>query len=220
MKDSGKTAKSSKCERSSDDKASYIISSATLTLRLGVCAPNNANKVFCTSANLRNTSLGVHPTGSFNSEATTRKAKGTYSNFSAILSNAPRVAFSSYPEILNTVEIDALVEPEYLVEHQKNWIDFYSKFDNPIEKEFFKPYWIPLQTNSYDFFIDMSDKNYPLFETRYFFYEPYQWYKKYIVKNIYELLLSSDDDKINIETIMELNDKERWNLVMELFNKN
>lgn len=127
---------------------------------------------------------------------------------------------STYPQLLNQLEIDDIIVPDQIIENQQNWINLYCKFDNPIEKEFFKTYWIPLQYNSFDFFIDMSNKNYPVFETKYFFYKPCQWYKKYLVKNIYELLISVDDDTIDIEKIMKLNDKERWSLVMELFNKN
>ena len=125
---------------------------------------------------------------------------------------------NSYPKVLSTLRMKEIHSPDSLDESQIEWIWLCSKFDNIIEIEFFKPYWIPLEVNSYDYFMDISDENYPVFDINYFFYEPYRWYKKIVSEDIRDILLSPDTG-LDLKKILDKNDKIRWNQVAEFFKE-
>lgn len=125
---------------------------------------------------------------------------------------------NSYPKVLSTLRIEEIHSPDNLDEAQIEWIWLCSKFDNLLEIDFFKTYWIPLEVNSYDHFMDISDENYPIFDINYFFYEPYRWYKKFISTDIKEILLSPDTGH-DLRKILDKNDKIRWKQVEEFFKE-
>jgi len=96
-----------------------------------------------------------------------------------------------YPSILKELNLDGLIKPEDLDSYQKDWLWLCSKFQG-IERDFFRPYWIPIQTDAYDFFIDLSDSELGIFKTHYFFFEPYQWFRHYFFDSLRELILSTN----------------------------
>jgi hypothetical protein len=124
----------------------------------------------------------------------------------------------SYPELLSKISLDNIQEPDNIDSEQQDWIRLCSKFTHPLEKDFFKPYWIPIVKDSLDYFIDLSDDSYPIFETKYFWLKPYKWYKKYLTHNIIELLLAPDDG-INIENFKIRIEQQHWDTIQELFKK-
>lgn len=99
---------------------------------------------------------------------------------------------NTYSALLDRLKISRIHNSVNLDEAQNNWLWLCSKFEDPIEKQFFKPYWIPIEVDSYDYFMDISDMHYPVFEIHYFFFEPYRWYKKFIATDIRDLLLNLD----------------------------
>jgi hypothetical protein len=125
---------------------------------------------------------------------------------------------NSYPKVLSSIKMEEIHKSENLDEAQIDWIWLCSKFDNPIEKDFFKPYWIQLSVNSFDYFMDISDEKYPIFEVCYFFYEPYRWYKKFISEDIRDILLSPDTG-LDLRKILDKNDKIRWQQVSMFFKE-
>ena len=125
---------------------------------------------------------------------------------------------NSYPELLSGIKMEEIHNSENIDEAQIEWIWLCSKFDNPIEKDFFKPYWIQMSVNSFDYFMDISDENYPIFEVQYFFYEPFRWYKKFVSEDIRDILLSPDTG-LDLRKIVDRNDKIRWNQVGEFFKE-
>lgn len=76
---------------------------------------------------------------------------------------------------------------EDLLEVQKEWISLCSKFSG-MEKNFFKPYWVPVFSDSMDFFIDLSDKNLPVIESIFYFIEPAQYMKIVLLKKGKDLM--------------------------------
>lgn len=62
----------------------------------------------------------------------------------------------TYPTILSDLRIEDIIEPDNLYQQQEDWIRLNFKFKG-IEKEFFKPYWLPIQRVKFDYFIDISD---------------------------------------------------------------
>jgi hypothetical protein len=84
-----------------------------------------------------------------------------------------------------------LITPAGLLFHQSEWVQWCSKFEG-MEKEFFKPYWVSIDS-SFDYFIDMSDSSFPVFEPFYdCIHEPYHWKKQFLCHNIAGLMMAED----------------------------
>ena len=66
-------------------------------------------------------------------------------------------------EELKELKIENIIKPEELIENQRNWVLSCMLFTEK-KKEFFKPYWVPLQKGDSMIFIDISDANYPVFD--------------------------------------------------------
>ena len=104
----------------------------------------------------------------------------------------------TYPDVLSELKIEDLITPDELNKQQEEWIWLCSKFTG-MEKEFFQPYWIPIQKSGYDYFIDISDDKFPVIEA--FFdsiRKPYHWEKKFLFKSIDKLMLA-EDNNIDLE---------------------
>ncbi len=100
---------------------------------------------------------------------------------------------------------------------QMEWVSLVSKFVHPLEKEFFKPYWVPIESDSYDLFIDLSSKTFTLFEVQYFPFEPYQWYNKVWFEDMGEFLAWATDPSVDIDRQLKENDKKFQEIEKELF---
>lgn len=126
---------------------------------------------------------------------------------------------STYPEIARKLDAFNPLSLDELNNSQLEWISLVAQFDNPIETDFFKDYWVPIQKDGYDYFIDLSSESLPLFEAHYFFFAPYRWYKKYIFKDLSQFLIDIDKSGFNIERHFEKLDNERWSEVTNFFNE-
>jgi hypothetical protein len=126
---------------------------------------------------------------------------------------------STYSEIVKKLDNFCPLKIEQLNDSQLEWISLVAQFDNPIETSFFKDYWVPIQKDGYDYFIDLSSDSLPLFEAHYFFFEPYRWYKKYIFKDLSQFLIDIDKSGFNIESHFKVLDDERWSEVTNFFNE-
>ena len=115
---------------------------------------------------------------------------------------------SSYPELKSKLENFNPLSSESINESQLEWISLVSQFDREAEKVFFKPYWVPIQCDSYDYFIDLSSPSLSIFVAQYYFFEPYRWLKKYLFKNITEFLASVHNPSINLDSQLRANDEE------------
>ncbi len=124
----------------------------------------------------------------------------------------------TYPDLLSNIDLQNLHDSESINTEQEDWVRISSKFDHTLEKEFFKPYWVPIVRDSLDYFIDLSDENYPIFETHYIFFEPYNWHKQFIIEDIRSLLLASDAN-IDLHEIIEHNEGRRWEQVHHFFEQ-
>ncbi len=107
----------------------------------------------------------------------------------------------TYPSLLAKLKIDDLITSDELIKHQNDWINLYSQYDGK-EADFFKPYWIPIQRTSYSYFLDMSDKKYPVFETSFFPFEPYDYTKTILFDSITDFMLL-EDNRVNIEELRQ-----------------
>jgi len=100
---------------------------------------------------------------------------------------------ATYPELIHKLKTFQPIDAKNIACSQLEWVSLISQFDHPLEKEFFKPFWVPINQNEYDYFIDISSETFSLFEIQYLSYEPYRWRKKYLVEDIRDYLLLADD---------------------------
>jgi len=126
---------------------------------------------------------------------------------------------ASYPELTLKLKDYNPLKAKNLNETQLEWVSLISQFDNPLETEFFKPYWVPIQCDSYDYFLDLSSDTLAIFKIDYFYFKPYRWYKKYLFKDIVDFLISPDDHSINIGEQLFENERKMWNEVDGFFQE-
>jgi len=120
---------------------------------------------------------------------------------------------TSYPELTSKLKDFKPLAIEDINESQLEWVSLVSLFDNSIEVDFFKSYWVPIQSDSYDYFIDLSSGSFPIFEINYFSSEPYRWGRNIILKDISEFLASVDDPSIDIAKQISQNRDKRTVLI-------
>ena len=108
---------------------------------------------------------------------------------------------NTYPDLMLKLKLDKLIKPEALDIRQQDWVRIVSKYDG-LEKDFFKPYWVPIEANSLGVFIDLSDKDLPVFEMEYFFFKPYHYFKTFLFYKISDLLMATEQD-INFKEFEE-----------------
>jgi hypothetical protein len=106
----------------------------------------------------------------------------------------------TYPELLAKLNFDFL-KPEDLDNRQEDWVRLVSQYDG-LEKDFFKPYWVPIGRKQLDIFIDLSDSEFPLFEMEFFFFEPYHYFKTFLFYKMSDLLLAPENN-INFKEFEE-----------------
>lgn len=98
----------------------------------------------------------------------------------------------SYPNQLKELKISDLITSQELNQYQDDWVRIQSKFEG-IEKDFFQPYWVPLQKESYEFFIDLSDSSYPIFEFQFQIYRPYKYVRMNFFLGINDLIFAIEN---------------------------
>lgn len=106
----------------------------------------------------------------------------------------------TYPALLSKLNFD-FIKPDTLDCRQQDWVRLVSQYDG-LEKDFFKPYWVQIGRNQLYIFIDLSDKELPVFEMEYFFFEPYHYFKTYLFYKISDLLVATESD-INVKEFEE-----------------
>lgn len=94
-----------------------------------------------------------------------------------------------HPETFDALGVD-FISPYMLEERIKDWLWLLSKLTHPLETQFFQPTWIPLEKYGYDIFTDLSNSNFPVFESKYKFYDPMYWYNVVLTKKISEVIFN------------------------------
>ena len=97
----------------------------------------------------------------------------------------------TYPLVLSELELVEIVSPQELQKHQKAWVELYLSYEG-MEKLFFRPYWVPISSAGYDYFIDLSDPDYPIFDTHYQWFDPQCYIRVNIFDSINHLMLAED----------------------------
>lgn len=101
---------------------------------------------------------------------------------------------STFSEVSCRIKNFRFIEANDLDQLQVEWIWVLSQLENPIDFNFLKSYWVPVNADKYNIFIDLSVPEFELFEIDYFNYEPYQWIKFPLIRDINQFTLSVDVD--------------------------
>jgi hypothetical protein len=92
-----------------------------------------------------------------------------------------------FPATVRAFKEGELAKPGDLLESLRAWVSLYRQYTG-MEKDFFKPYWVPFLKDSMDVFIDLSDKDLPVFETPYYFIGTQKYIKLDLFKSAKDLL--------------------------------
>ena len=101
---------------------------------------------------------------------------------------------NAYSETFSQIKGFRLITAEELDQSQQEWLWLLSLLDNPIETDFYKPCWVPINANEYDQFFDLSSPTLELFQVDYFCFEPYQWFKYPLITHIDQFMFEIDED--------------------------
>lgn len=126
----------------------------------------------------------------------------------------------SYPQLISKLKGFNLLDEKEVEASQKEWLLLMDKFDNPLEKDFFNPWYVPVLKDGYDLFIDLSSPGFTLFEIHFFAFPPYTWTKKIWFKNISDFLLAGSESDIQIEVELKKNERVWKKEIKDLFQLN
>ena len=120
----------------------------------------------------------------------TKRYENFLSSWGPVFQRIPSILniLSSYPELCKKIKFLSPRNLDHLHDIQKEWISVISRFDNPIETSFFKEYHVPVEKDSYDYFIDLSSDRLSIFLLNFYQSEPYHWYKSIVFNDVNELM--------------------------------
>jgi len=124
----------------------------------------------------------------------------------------------SCPDVLAGLEMGKVISLEAMDASQEDWVRLCTQFDHPMEQEFFKPWWVPITKDDYDYFIDLSDQRFPVFNIHFYFLEPYGWQREFVVEDISVILLA-EERGVDLQKVVEKNEQETWNSICRKFDE-
>jgi hypothetical protein len=93
---------------------------------------------------------------------------------------------------------------EGLEESQLEWVALLAQQEHPVEIEYLKEYWVPIQKNKYSYFMDISTERFEVFMA-YFMPVPTPYYKKeFHVTDMKQFLINIDDPSFDMTSHMRL----------------
>jgi hypothetical protein len=120
-----------------------------------------------------------------------------------------------YPERLKLVGLGNLLEYHEIDESQKEWVWLNSQLDNQIDRDYLKPYLVPINSDDFKVFIDISKNEMPLIEPGYDFVSKDRWMHLTRFESALELIQFLDSEITEPPPI----DKEFSKSLTDLLNK-
>lgn len=80
------------------------------------------------------------------------------------------------------------LNPDELDDRMKEYLWMVHELTNPVDRDFFNPWWVPVDAKGNNFYTDLSSGKFHLFFTRYFFFEPYCWFRQTLLRDSSVLL--------------------------------
>lgn len=126
---------------------------------------------------------------------------------------------SSYSLMLEKTRHMGTFIKEEIEEKQLEWISLIAQLDHPLDRKSLKSYWVPVFEDSYDFFIDISVPEFPIFEICFFFLEPYAYYCPMIVLEMDKTLASLDENEDYVHELFKMHKKDKKHLFHALYKQ-
>lgn len=101
----------------------------------------------------------------------------------------------SYPLLADEIGIHKTVTHEDVRELYSGWLYMHERFENKAEIDFYQKHWFKIN----DIYIDLSDKNFPMFFTEFIGFEDGVWAVNPITPNLNEFIKKLDDPNFNIK---------------------
>jgi|APSaa5957512493_1039668.scaffolds.fasta_scaffold91923_1 hypothetical protein len=88
---------------------------------------------------------------------------------------------------------------DQMIASQSDWLILLAKLSHPIDTNFFKEYWAPLEYDSYDWFVDLSEERIPVFETVYLHHsdDKYSWHRLELFDSLTDMMICFEDRDLN-----------------------
>ena len=101
----------------------------------------------------------------------------------------------TYPTLAKELDINDNVSHQDVYEMYAEYLYVYERLRTQPEIDFFKSHWLMVD----DIYIDLSDKNLPMFYTPFIGFEGGEWAKNFITYNLHEFIQRLDDPEFDIE---------------------
>ena len=101
----------------------------------------------------------------------------------------------TYPTLAKELDIDEKVSHLDVYEMYAEHLYVYERLQTQPEIDFFKSHWLKIN----DIYIDLSDKNLPMFYTPFIGLEGGEWAKNFITYNLHDFIQSLDDPEFDIQ---------------------
>ena len=101
----------------------------------------------------------------------------------------------TYPILAKELNIDDKVSHQDVYEMYVEYLYVYERLRTQPEIDFFKSHWLMVD----DMYIDLSDKNLPMFYTPFIGFEGGEWAKNFITYNLHDFIQSLDKPEFDIE---------------------
>ena len=122
-----------------------------------------------------------------------------------------------HPEVFAKLKIGTILKDEQFDQSYEDWLRLLTKFDRYHEKEFFRPYWVPICFNEF-VFVDVTQENWCIFEANYNCWEDdvndHYWYKNHFFIDMEDLLNNAGDFEY-LKEVRNRNRDQRQNAVDE-----
>lgn len=111
-----------------------------------------------------------------------------------------------------------LINENNLFQSQLEWVALCAQMQHIKEKSFFKPYWVPIEKDNYDYFIDLSSNPISIFEVDYSWFLPRKWIKINIGENLSDVMCQLDSD-YQIRELIESKNNSKSEVLLKLLKK-
>jgi hypothetical protein len=98
----------------------------------------------------------------------------------------------SYPDSLQKFTFRVIPTYSSLIDHYNQYQSEFPQ-DDPVERDFFNPDWIPIAVDLEGFYVDPSDPKFPVFGTLRSPFPPFFWRKVELIDSLSKLVLMSCD---------------------------
>ncbi|WP_303924863.1 hypothetical protein [Draconibacterium sediminis] len=96
-----------------------------------------------------------------------------------------------------------LIESHMIQDYQMEWVSLIGCFDHPIEKNYFKSFWVPISKENYEYFLDLSDSFFRIFKIGYWGIEPMHWFSEDVIPDLSDYIIGLEDGSIGLKNPTE-----------------